>query len=1407
MRDEDKKKEELISELTGLRHQIYELKTFEHTHKSAESALLESQRTLTTPMGDLPGMAYRCRNDCDWTMEYVSDGCVALTGYRPVELIENSRVSYAQLIHPEDQEYVWNEIQTALKERRPFKLVYRITMADGRQKWVWEQGCGIFSHDGELLCLEGFITDITDLRQSEEHARKQSILLEAINKVLRETLWCETEEEVARVCLAVAEELTGSEFGFVGETNNEGRFDTIALSNPGWDGCKMPESNAVKMIKDMEIRGIWGKVLKDKQPLIVNDPASHPARIGTPGGHPPLTSFLGIPLRYMGKTIGMIALANKKQGYDLVDQHAVETLSLSFVEVLNRKRAAKELMKAKDHLENIVESSLDGIIVGDSVGNITSVNKSFLKLVGYEEQEIIGKHIMVLSLVEKGMYESTTGERVKIDEEFFKDAKAMTYDRLFKEGKITNWETYYLRKDKKVVPVEQNIVYLFNDEGTLKGSVGVVRDVAERKIVENKIKETSEFLNNVFKTSVDGIIITDSKGFITMANDATEKMLGYAQGELVGMATTELGSKGEVYEKAGKEFITQLFEKGFVLGEGRTWLRKDGSLINIEINSALLKDKDDNTTGAVSTIRDITERKKTDEALRATNQKLVAREQELSAINQQLQASNQQLKASELALRESKERYHDLIEFANAGIITVENEKIIQVNRKAEEFYGYSKDELIGQSTRILTPEHYRKKHSELLNEYLTSGNVGKMLFEEEGIRKDGSLFPIEISFSLSRRGEDSIIIAVMRDITERKKSEEALRESEERYRLSTEYVPLHLGAIDQSGKFILWNKYSEKMLGYTADEVIGKMSSHTIHESEEDAEEVIRIASESGMYDKEINLVHKSKSVVPVHLVVVPKKTEGGEITGFYGFAEDVTARKKAEEATKKSEEKYHNMIEHANDAIVSVNKEGIVLSFNKKAEEMFGYARDEIVGKSIVLLSPKNIRKQQRKLLEEFKTTNKMYIVGKTLEGKGLRRDGCEFPLEGSTFVFEINGESILTVIIRDISERKKMEEKLIQSEKLRALGELSGGVAHDFNNVLAAILGRVQLLKMHLEPPPGKQGKRKSMRELKEELNVIERAALDGAETVRRIQEFSRRRADEKIFTRVDVNELLDNALEFTRMRWKNEAESKGIRINIKTEFLPLPCIAGSPSELREVFTNLINNALDAMPQGGEIRVTTFMDNSHAVIKIEDTGDGIPKDIRERIFDPFFTTKGVQSTGLGLSVSYGIVHRHQGTIAVESIEDQGATFIIRLPLSENTVRQKGKSGEITHVPRVQRKAKILVIEDEEDVRKLLEDILIDAGHEVCTATGGSQGVELFKRGDFDLVLTDLGMSGMSGWQVAEEIKKVNGKIPIALITGWRVPPDEYGLRKSGIDLVINKPFKVEEVLKLVQEGLSFK
>jgi len=389
-------------------------------------------------------------------------------------------------------------------------------------------------------------------------------------------------------------------------------------------------------------------------------------------------------------------------------------------------------------------------------------------------------------------------------------------------------------------------------------------------------------------------------------------------------------------------------------------------------------------------------------------------------------------------------------------------------------------------------------------------------------------------------------------------------------------------------------------------------------------------------------------------------------------------------------------------------------------------------------------------------------------------------------------------------DITELRKMQHRSLQSEKLKSLGELSGGVAHDFNNVLAAILGRVQLLKMQFKPPPGKQEKRQSMLDLLKSLDIIEMASLDGAETVRRIQEFSRKRVDDKEFTKIDINELIDNALDFTKMKWKNDAESKGIKITIQKEFSPLPPTSGSASEVREVFTNLINNAIDAMPQGGSIKIKTLKENNHIYIKVEDTGVGISEVIRNRIFDPFFTTKGVQSTGLGMSVSYGIINRHGGTIRVDSTEGKGSTFAITLPISDNIRVEEEKTKPMQEE---KRKSTVLVIEDEEEVRNLLSDILIENGHQVETASDGNQGIDIFKKKDFDLVFTDLGMPGTSGWEVAETVKSINEKIPVAIITGWNVELKESEMRERGVNLIAYKPFKIDKILRLVQEGMELK
>lgn len=613
----------------------------------------------------------------------------------------------------------------------------------------------------------------------------------------------------------------------------------------------------------------------------------------------------------------------------------------------------------------------------------------------------------------------------------------------------------------------------------------------------------------------------------------------------------------------------------------------------------------------------------------------------------------------------------------------------------------------------------------------------------------------------------------------------------------------------DSSDCIVQVNSAVEMMLGYSREELVGKYLWELIPDDEEHHNKVRDVILDLKKKERlsGVEQVWRKKDgglfYVEVNFSMI--KDIKSNAAGSLACIRDINDRKKAEEELRRSEERFHSLVENANDAIISTDNTGRIISFNKKAERMFGYTRDEILGKSVVLLSPERARERQEKMFEDFSKTNTLYIVGKTMEGEGLRKDGQEFPMEGSTFIIEVGGESILTVMIRDISDRKGMEERLLQSEKLKSLGELAGGVAHNFNNILAIILGRTQLLRRNTETPPEKKERRKLVQELRKSLDIIERASFDGADTVRRIQEFSRKKDEDynnKNFTDVDLNEVVNSTLEFTKVKWQDEAVSRGIKISIAKELDSLAPVSGNPSELREVFINLINNAIDALPEGGTIKVKTFMDNGNVVGVIEDTGVGIAKDVQDKIFDPFFTTKGVQSTGLGMSVSYGIIHRHHGTIVLESAEDKGTSFTITIPKQEGVVLEEKKEESRADE---QKKARILVVEDEEDVRELLKDILTDGGHDVEFTPDGKKGIELFKGKEFDMVFTDLGMPGMSGWQVAEQIKKINKKTPVVLITGWEVQQKGRELKKSGVDMVVKKPFRVNDILQLVQTRMG--
>ncbi|MDP2626574.1 MAG: GAF domain-containing protein [Candidatus Rokubacteria bacterium] len=372
------------------------------------------------------------------------------------------------------------------------------------------------------------------------------------------------------------------------------------------------------------------------------------------------------------------------------------------------------------------------------------------------------------------------------------------------------------------------------------------------------------------------------------------------------------------------------------------------------------------------------------------------------------------------------------------------------------------------------------------------------------------------------------------------------------------------------------------------------------------------------------------------------------------------------------------------------------------------------------------------------------------------------------------------------RTLEDLKAAQDTVVQGATLRAVGELAAGAAHHLNNLMAVVLGRTQLLLMR-EPP----------QQMIQSLKTIERAVVDAADTVRRIQVFGRTDRGEALSPEVDLNAVIREGVQLTRPRWEHEAQVKGAGIEVVFEPGPLPNISGRAAEFREVITSLILNAVDAMPKGGRIHIRTMRDGDRAVVSVQDSGVGMSSEVKRRVFEPFYTTKGVKSTGLGLAVAYGTVRSRGGDITVESTEAQGTTVSFWVPLGP--AAQAAPAAAATPA----RTGAVLVIDDEDSVRELVADVLASEGHRVMTASGGREGLERFEAGQFDLVLTDLGMPDMTGWDVVRGVRARRPETPVLLVTGQgevvEMPADVR------VDGLISKPFDVAKLAAAVSEALA--
>lgn len=385
-------------------------------------------------------------------------------------------------------------------------------------------------------------------------------------------------------------------------------------------------------------------------------------------------------------------------------------------------------------------------------------------------------------------------------------------------------------------------------------------------------------------------------------------------------------------------------------------------------------------------------------------------------------------------------------------------------------------------------------------------------------------------------------------------------------------------------------------------------------------------------------------------------------------------------------------------------------------------------------------------------------------------------------------IENARLYAEVEQTLEQLRSTQEQMVRIERLRAMGELASGVAHDFNNSLAAILGRTQLLMNQISHGPHLKS-----------LQLIEKAAHDSAQVVRRILDFARF-SSETDFSSVDVNRLVDDVVELTRHKWSDEAQTRGHAVEVRITSGDVPFALGNYAELREVLMNVVINACEAIPGDGTIDISTDSTPEQVVISISDTGVGMSPEVKERIFDPFFTTKGLKGTGLGLSVALSIISRHNGAIDVDSVEGEGTTVRISLPISR--LAEESPEARASGAPRTSRPVSILVIEDEPLIRETLADMLSLGGHRVMLASNGEEGIALFEKGKYDLVFTDLSMPGISGWDVVKAIKRHNSDIPVIMVTGWGVGIDQAEMDRYGVDEVLPKPFDIDNVLSLVNK-----
>jgi PAS domain S-box-containing protein len=828
-----------------------------------------------------------------------------------------------------------------------------------------------------------------------------------------------------------------------------------------------------------------------------------------------------------------------------------------------------------------------------------------------------------------------------------------------------------------------------------------------------------------------------------------------------------------------------------------------------------------------------------------------------------------QIQAQNLALSASEARVRVVLNAALSAVVVMDAAgKITDWNAQAEAMFGWTYQEALGQEVvETIIPLRYREAHRHGIERLLATGQspVLNRLFEITALRRDGSEFPVELSVSPLHTGEALAFCGFITDITERKQSEAALRESQEHYRALAESLPHLVWTCAPDGPCDYLSHQWVEYTGRVAEEQLGYGWVEQLHpEDRERAQTAWAEATRRGdQFDIEFRIRRADGVYRWFKTRAVPLRDTLGRLVKWFGSNTDVEDYKQAEQRLQTQLERMHLLyqITHAIGERQDLQSifQVVVRSLEDDLPIDFGCvclydmaqaaltvtcigSKSQPLARELAMTDHACIAIDQNglsrcvrgQLVYEPDTNRAHFPFSQRLTHGGLRslvvapllveskvfgvlvaarRDAHSFSSADCEFLRQLSEHVALAAHQAQLYEAlqqayddlRQTQQAVLQQERLRALGQMASGIAHDINNAVSPVALYTESL---LENEPNLSARARGY------LETMQHAINDVAATVARMREFYRQREEPLMLTPVLLNRLVQQVIDLTRARWVNMPQKQGIMVEVRSQLTSdLPAIMGVESEIREALTNLIFNAVDAMPEGGTLTLRTQIaagapdadgppTRKQVQVELTDTGIGMDEETRRRCLEPFFTTKGERGTGLGLAMVYGIMQRHSAEIEIDSAIGKGTTVRLSFPVPAGIVAEPAPSETVRSAPW---RVRVLVVDDDPLVLQSLHDTLEIDGHLVTTANGGQAGIEAFctaqARGEpFAMVITDLGMPHVDGRQVASAVKGTLPNTPVILLTGWGQRLVADGDVPPHVDRVLNKPPKLRELREVL-------